>query len=209
MGRVRTQLDRRALPCFHQRCILDHKIYSRKIGNKYLLWFVAQTGVLHNNIAERVDAYPLSFWYLDEAYNMVNHMLVVSRCFMPRTTKAAYISTPHLKTFWVIFLGKYRINELRFKFIFIRFMFPSQWCYHNCCLCCLWCELKTKLYEKKCPQWQNNASIFLGIDFFSSRVKLGLSYDSAADTLHTHVKGPNKTVWCIFSRLYQLCLPLW
>ena len=44
---------------------------------------------------------------------MANHMLVVSRCFVPRTTKAAHISTPHLKTFWVRFLGKYRMNELR------------------------------------------------------------------------------------------------
>ena len=61
MGRVKTQLDRRALSCFHQRCILDHKIYSRKTGKKYLLWFVAQTGVLHNTIVERVDAYPSSF----------------------------------------------------------------------------------------------------------------------------------------------------
>ena len=67
MRRVRTQQDRRALLCFHQRCIFDHKIYSRKTGNKYLLWFVAQTGALHNTIAERVDAYPLSSGYLDEA----------------------------------------------------------------------------------------------------------------------------------------------
>ena len=54
--------DRRELSCFHQRCIFDHKIYSRKTGNIYLLWFVAQTGVLHNynTVAERVDAYPLS-----------------------------------------------------------------------------------------------------------------------------------------------------
>ena len=78
MGRVRTQLDRRALSCFHQRCIFDHKIYSRKKGNKYLLMFVAQTEVLHNTIADRVDAYPLSSGYLGEAYSMVNHMLVVS-----------------------------------------------------------------------------------------------------------------------------------
>ena len=84
-----------------------------------MLWFVAQTGVLHNTIAERVDADPFSSGYLDEAYNMVNHILVVSRCFVPRTTKAAHISTPHLKTFWVRFLGKYRMNELRFKLIFI------------------------------------------------------------------------------------------
>ena len=87
-------------------------MYSRKTENKYFLWFVAQTRVLHNNtIAERVDAYPLSSGYLDEAYNMVNHMLVVSRCFVPRTTKAAHISTPHLKAFWVRFLSKYRMNE--------------------------------------------------------------------------------------------------
>ena len=40
--------------------------------------FVAQTEVLHNTIADRVDAYPLSSGYLGEAYSMVNHMLVVS-----------------------------------------------------------------------------------------------------------------------------------
>ena len=96
MVRLRTQLDRRALSCFHQRCIFDHKIYSRKTGNKYLLWFVAQTGVLHNAIAERVDADPFSSAYLDKAYNMANQMLVVSRSFVPRTTKAAHISTPHI-----------------------------------------------------------------------------------------------------------------
>ena len=77
LGRVRTQLDRRALSCFHQGCIFDHKMYSRKTENKYLLWFVAQTGVLHNTIAERVDADPLSSGNLDEAYNMVNHILAV------------------------------------------------------------------------------------------------------------------------------------
>ena len=50
--------------------------YFLERENKYLLWFVAQTGVLHNTIVERVDADPLSSGYLDEAYNMVNHMLV-------------------------------------------------------------------------------------------------------------------------------------
>ena len=79
MGRVSTQLDRRALSCSHQRFIFDHKIYSRKTGNKYLRWFVARTGVLHNTIAERVDADPFSSGYLDEAHNMVNHMLAISR----------------------------------------------------------------------------------------------------------------------------------
>ena len=151
MGRVRTQQDRRALSCFHQRCIFDI-MYSRKTGNKYLLLFVAQTGVLHNTIAERVDAYPLSSRYLDEAYNMVNHMLVVSRCFVHRTTKAIHISTPQIKTFWVRFIGKYSTNQFHFKIILILVMFPSQWCHHNCCSWCSWCELKTKLCKKKCPQ---------------------------------------------------------
>ena len=63
---------------------------------------VAQTGVLYNKIAERVDAYPLSSGYVNEAYNMRNHMLVLSRCFVRRTTKAAH-STPHIKTFCVRF----------------------------------------------------------------------------------------------------------
>ena len=76
MGRVRTQLDRRALSCFHQRCIFDHKIYSKKTGNKSLLWF-AQTGVLHDTIAERVDSDPFSSGYLNKAYNMANHMLTI------------------------------------------------------------------------------------------------------------------------------------
>ena len=152
MGRVRTQQDRRALSCFHHRCIFDNKIYSRKTGNKYLLWFAAQTGALHNTIAERVGAYPLSSGYLDEAYNMVNHMLVVSRCFVPRTTKAAHISTPNLKTFWVRFLGKYSMNQLRSKLILILVIFPGQWSHLICCLCCSWCELMTKLYEKNCPR---------------------------------------------------------
>ena len=167
MGRVRTQLDRRALSCFHQRCIFDNKIYSRKSGNKYLLWFVAQTGVLHNTIAESIDADPFSSGYLDKAYNMVNHMLVFSRSFVPRTTKAAHISTPHLKTFWVRFLGKYSMNQLRFKLILILVMLPSHWHHLICCLCCSWCELKIKLCEKKCPWWQNNASIFLGVELFT------------------------------------------
>ena len=145
MGRVRTQLDRRPLSCFHQRCIFDNKIYSRKKGNKYLLWFVGQIGVLHNTIAKRVDDYPLSSGYLDEAYNMVNHMLVISRCFVPRTTKAAHISTQHIKTFWVRFLGKYSMNQSRSKLILFLVMFPSQWSHIQCCLYCSWCE-------KNCPR---------------------------------------------------------
>ena len=152
MGRVRTQLDRRALSCFHRHCIFGNKNYSRKTGNKYLLWFVAQTGVLHNTIAKGVDDYPLSSGYLDEPNNMVNHMLVISRCFVPRTTKAVHISTPHIKTFWVRFLGKYSMNQSRSKLILILVMFPSQWSHIYCCLCCSWCELKTKLCEKKCPR---------------------------------------------------------
>ena len=74
-------------------------------------------------------------------------MLVVSRCFVPRTTKGARISTLHLKTFCVIFLGKYNINLLRSKLISIRFMFPSHWSHHYCYLCCSRCALKTKLCD--------------------------------------------------------------
>ena len=127
-------------------------MYSRKRENKYLLWFVAQTGVLHKTIVERVDADPLSSGYLDEAYNMANHMLVVSRCFVPRTTKAAHISTPHIKTFWVRFLRKYGMNQLRFKLILILVMFPSHWSHLNCCLCCSWYEMETQIMRKKCPR---------------------------------------------------------
>ena len=142
-------------------------MYPRKTGNKYLLWFLDQTGVLHIAITERVDAYPLISGYLDEAYNMVNHKLVVSRCFVPWTTKAAHISTPHLKTFWVRFLGKHRMNVLRFKLIFIRFMFPGQCCHHICCLYCFWWELKAKLCESNCSQWGEMPSITLGVEFFT------------------------------------------
>ena len=132
-----------------------------------MLWFVAQTGVLHNTIAERVDADPFSSGYLDKAYNMANHILVVSRFFVLRTTKAAHISTPHIKTFWVRFLGKYSMNQFRFELILILVMFPSHWCHHNCCLCCSWCELETQIMRKKCPRWQNNASVFLGVELFT------------------------------------------
>ena len=74
-------------------------MYPRKRENKCLFWFVAQTEVPYNTIAERLDADLLSSRYLDEAYTMVNHMLVISRCFVPRKTNSAHISTPHLKTF--------------------------------------------------------------------------------------------------------------
>ena len=43
----------------------------------------------------------MSFGYLDEAYNMVNHMLLVLRRFVPWTTKGAQIGTLHLKTFYL------------------------------------------------------------------------------------------------------------
>ena len=32
-------------------------------------------------------------------------------------------------------------------------------------------------------------SFILGVELLLSRVKLGLSFDSAADTLHTHLRG--------------------
>ena len=159
-----------------------------------MLWFVAQAGVLHNTIAERVDAYPLSSEYIDNAFNMVNHMLAVSRCFLPRTTKAAHISTPHLKTVWVSFLGKYRMNQLHFKLIFIRFIFPSQRCHHNCCLCCSSCELKTKRCEKNVPGRKIMLPFFSELSYLRSRANLGISFDFASET----------TVCGVFSRRYLL-----
>ena len=63
-----------------------------------------------------------------------------------------HISTPHIKTVWVRFLGKYGMNQLRFKLILILVMFPSQWSHLNCCLCCSWCGLKIKLCDKNCPR---------------------------------------------------------
>ena len=167
MGRVRTQQDRRALSYFHQRCIFVTKCILERQKRNICFGIVAQTGALHNTIAERVDAYPLSSGYLDEAYNMVNHILEVSRCYVPRTTKATHISTPHIKTVWWKFLGQHRMNGLRFKLIFIRFMFPSQWHHHNCCLCCSWCELKTKLCKKNVPGREIIPSFILGLELFT------------------------------------------
>ena len=89
IGQVRTTQSRRAHSCFHHRCIFAHKMYSRKTGNKYLLWFVVQTGVHHNTNAERVEHYLMSSGYLDEAYNMVNRMLLVSQRFVPWPTYGA------------------------------------------------------------------------------------------------------------------------
>ena len=60
-------------------------VFYKKTENRYLLRFVPQTGVFDITNSDCVDAYPLNSGYLDEAYNMVNHMLVVSRCFVPRT----------------------------------------------------------------------------------------------------------------------------
>ena len=109
---------------------------------------------------------------------MANHLLVVSRCFVPRTTKAAHISTQHIKTFCVRFLGKYSMNQLGSKLILILVMFPSQWCHHNGCLCCSWCELKTKLCKKNVPCGKIMLPFFWELSFIRSRVKLGLSFDS-------------------------------
>ena len=69
------------------------KVYSRKTASTYLLWFVAQTGVLQNTNADRVEHYPMSSGYLNETYNMVNHMLAVSWRFVPWTTKGGQIGT--------------------------------------------------------------------------------------------------------------------
>ena len=94
------------------KCILERE----KINTPYLLWFLPQTEVLHNTNSERV-AYLMSFGYLDEAYSMANHMLMVSRRFVSRPTKAAQIGKVGMKTFSLRFLGKYSMNQLHFKLI--------------------------------------------------------------------------------------------
>ena len=67
---------------------------------------MAQTGVLHNTIAERVDADPFSSGYLDDAYD--SRACRVPGIWMKRESHAGgftkfrasdnYISIPHFKT---------------------------------------------------------------------------------------------------------------
>ena len=135
--------------------------------------------------------------------------MVVSRYFVTRTTKAAQISTPHLKTFWVRFLGKYRMNELRFKLIFFQFMFLSQWGHHNCCCAVLGVNWRQTDVKINVPGSKIMLPFFWELSFLRSRVKLSPSFDSTSNTLHTHVEGPNRTVWGVFSRRYHLCWSLW
>jgi len=49
-----------------------------------------------------------------------------------QVSMAAQSTTLHLQTFCVWFLGKYSINQLHSKPIFIWFMLPSQCFHHNC-----------------------------------------------------------------------------
>ena len=141
--------------------------YVECCKDEYFLRFVSQIGVLRYTNSEREGAYPMSFGYLDEAYIMVNHMLLISRRFVLWSTKAAQIGILNFKIFCIRFLSKYSMNQFRSKFIFIRFMFPSQWFHHNCCLCCSWWELKTKLCEKLVPGREIMPSLVLGVEVFT------------------------------------------
>ena len=68
----------------------------------------------------------MSSEYLDEAGKMVNRMMLISRRFVPWPTKGARIGTLDLRNLRLRFLGKYSMNQLRSKLIFIRVVFPSQ-----------------------------------------------------------------------------------
>ena len=112
---------------------------------------------------------------------------------MPRTTKAAHITTPHVKAFWVRFHGKYRVNELHLKLISSDFWFPATGAIISAG-CAVLRVNKRQNYAKKGPGRKIMLPFFWEFSFLRSRVKLGLNFDLAADTLHTHVEGPNRTV---------------
>ena len=160
-----------------------------------MLWFVPQTGVLLNTNSERVQAYLMSSGYLNETYILVNRMLLVSRRFVPRPTKAAQVGTLDLKNVCLRFPGKYSTNQLRSKLIFILVMFPGQGCYHNCSLCWSCCELKIQtMHNFQSPAGKKCLPSVRELSFLLTRVKLGPSPDSAFKTLHTHVRSLNRTV---------------
>ena len=79
MGRVRTQLDRRALSCFHQRVVSLTTKYILERQKINICFGSSLKQVLHDTIAERVNADPFSSGYLDKAYNMANHMATIGR----------------------------------------------------------------------------------------------------------------------------------
>ena len=150
--------------------------------------------------SERLDAYPLSSGHLDEDYNVVNHMLVVSLCFVPRTAKGAHISTPRIKTFCVRFLGKYRMNPLRSKLIFIRFMFPSHY----------WCALETKLGQTFCPAREKRPSFCPGVELFTFHESSSASVSILPPTLCTPTRSRGvKQVWGVSIQRHRLYWPLW
>ena len=81
--------------------------------------------------------------------------------------------------------------------------FPEAVCINNFdttfhhCLCCSWRALYSELVVSL-PSVRE-------LSFLRTRIDLGLSFDSASDTLHPHVEGPNRTVWGIFCRRHYLC----
>ena len=63
LGRIRTQQGRLALISVIS---LITKCIPERLENKYLLWFIPQTGMLHDT-KESVEHYPISFGALNEA----------------------------------------------------------------------------------------------------------------------------------------------
>lgn len=137
-----------------------------------LLQFVVQIGVFHNMNTKHVEHYPMSSGFLDEAYNIVNHILVVSRCFVPWPAKANNIGTLDPEAVFLRFLGKYPMNELRSKLNFILIVFPRQWWYYNYCLCCSWWALKTNTTQNvQSPVGKECRPAVRALSFFLSRLQ--------------------------------------
>ena len=86
------------------------------------------------------------------------------------------------------------MNWLRFKLIFIRFMFSSQWCHNNCCLCCSWCALKTQTMQNvQSPVGGKCLRSVWELIVLRSRVNLGLSLDSACHSKINNTEVPFTT----------------
>ena len=181
MGRVRTQQDRHALSS--ALYLWSQNVFYKKRESIHLLWFVAQTGVLNNTNAKRVEHYTMSFGYLDEAYIMVNYMLLVSRRFVPWTTKGAQIGTPYIQNVFLRFLSKYSMNQLSSNLIFISLIFPIQWCHHNWCLCFSWCALKTTTLQQS--PVEKNAFQLWELSFFHLQEPISASVSILPPTLRT------------------------
>ena len=101
---------------------------------------------------------------------------MVSRRFMPWPTRVVQMGTLDIKNLCLRFLRKYNMNQLRSKIIFIPF------------------ALRTRTMQNlQSPVGKKYLPAIRVLSFLRSRVKLGLSLDSANKFLHTHVEAPKRT----------------